>query len=36
MRRISLLIALALTLTACGQTGPLYMPEPEQDNQQQG
>lgn len=33
MRRILLLIIAALTLTACGQTGPLYLPEEPQQNQ---
>ncbi len=32
MRRTPLLLALLMALTACGQTGPLYLPEPAQDN----
>ncbi|WP_084631275.1 LPS translocon maturation chaperone LptM [Ferrimonas senticii] len=33
MRRFLLLIATVLTLSACGQTGPLYLPAEPQVNQ---
>ncbi|GAA5187063.1 LPS translocon maturation chaperone LptM [Ferrimonas gelatinilytica] len=34
MRRTPLVLALLMALSACGQTGPLYLPEsePVQDN----
>lgn len=38
MTRLTLLAALlaaALTLTACGKKGPLYLPHPTPDRQQQ-
>lgn len=34
MRRISLLLAFAFTLAACGQKGDLYLPEEKQEQQQ--
>jgi predicted small lipoprotein YifL len=31
----SLMVLIALTLSACGQKGPLYLPPPDEDQKQQ-
>lgn len=34
MKKIFVILGLSLLLQACGQKGPLYMPDPNQSSQQ--